>query len=156
MTRPFFRDPKAIFACRLVLGLLFMYTAIGKIADPKEFASDVAHYRVLPYWSLHIFAFVLPWLEFITGLCLVSGIWTRAASLLMSGMLLVFIIALLQAMVRGLNIGCGCFSGASHGLGGRAIEDMGLLWMSWYLVVQGPGYRLERDPSLDRPERHQP
>ena len=42
--------------------------------------------------------------------CIVIGIFVRGSALLIGVMLVVFIIALSSALVRGLDISCGCFT----------------------------------------------
>jgi uncharacterized membrane protein YphA (DoxX/SURF4 family) len=55
-------------------------------------------------------AIVMPWVEFITGILLILGIYKKASSMLASISLVVFLIALTSAFARGLDISCGCFS----------------------------------------------
>lgn len=94
---------------RVVLGGIFVYAAILKIADPVAFAGSVAAYRILPYFASYLAAAVLPFLELICGLLLLSGYRVRAGALIVAGMNLIFIAALASAIVRGLDIDCGCF-----------------------------------------------
>jgi len=51
----------------------------------------------------------------VTGVALILGVWRRAAGLLSAALFLAFMVAIAQAQIRGLEIGCGCFdvSGAS-------------------------------------------
>jgi uncharacterized membrane protein YphA (DoxX/SURF4 family) len=95
---------------RIVLGALFIYSSMDKLANPGLFAKLIYYYRMLPGGWENLLAIFLPWLEFITGLLLVVGRFKRGASLLYSAMLVIFIIALSQALIRGLDISCGCFS----------------------------------------------
>jgi uncharacterized membrane protein YphA (DoxX/SURF4 family) len=53
---------------------------------------------------------MLPWLELIAGLALMSGFLCRGAALLVSTMLLVFAAALTTDLARGIAVDCGCFS----------------------------------------------
>lgn len=98
-----------IFVLRIVIGGLFIYAAIGKIADPQGFANAVYRYEVLPAYFVNIPAIILPFIEFIAGLFLLLGLYKRGSSFLISLMLSVFIILLLSAYLRGLTIDCGCF-----------------------------------------------
>jgi hypothetical protein len=41
---------------------------------------------------------------------LVLGVWIRAGTIIVWGLLLAFSIAISQALFRGLDISCGCFS----------------------------------------------
>ena len=102
---------------RFGLGALFLYSAWAKINDPGVFADSVARYQMLPGFLLGIFSLTMPMLELLVGLALLFTKWQREASLLISGMLAMFIVALTQALVRGLEISCGCFGVPS--VGGR-------------------------------------
>ena len=95
--------------CRLGLGGFFAYSAIAKIEDPGIFADAVTRYRLLPEFLVGLFSLTLPMLELVAGVALVCSKWSRESALLVVAMLVMFIIALLQAEVRGLDISCGCF-----------------------------------------------
>ncbi len=96
--------------CRLVLGGIFIYASLDKIAHPREFARIIANYGILPDFLVTLPALVLPWLELIAGLFLVAGVWRRSSALWLSLLLLAFILALGVNAARGLDMSCGCFS----------------------------------------------
>lgn len=96
-------------AVRVILGAIFIYAALVKIADPVAFAGSVAAYQILPYFGNYLVAAVLPFLELSCGLLLVCGYRVRGGALIIAGMNLVFMAALASAIVRGLEIDCGCF-----------------------------------------------
>jgi hypothetical protein len=56
-------------------------------------------------------AFVLPWLELIAAVLLLTGPWRGEARLILALLLAVFILAKISTEVRGLHIDCGCFGG---------------------------------------------
>lgn len=114
---------------RFVLGFIFVYAAIEKIAQPEEFAKAIMNYRILPIPSVNIAALVLPWVELLTGLALIGRVYVRSSSLLIIGMLVVFCIAIAAALIRGLDISCGCFGTAVASKVGwsRLIEDLAML-----------------------------
>jgi putative oxidoreductase len=117
--RRILEGPIVQVGCRLLLAGVFFYAAIPKIADPAAFAVDIANYRILPGGAVHALAVTLPWIELVVAVLLVLGFWTRAAAILSGLMLLVFIASMASAVVRGLDIDCGCFgsSGDSEALG---------------------------------------
>jgi putative oxidoreductase len=134
-------NPYLSLLIRLFIGFLFIAAAVDKIAQPAEFAKNVANYHIPPYSLTNIVALTLPWLEFVVGLLLLFGVRVKAASILTSGMLIMFIILIASAMIRGFNISCGCFSqsGAAAAevstVGWKKIfEDIGLLLCSIYLT----------------------
>ncbi len=94
---------------RMILGGLFIYAGWLKIADPALFAGNIAGYKLLPPFGNYLVAATLPWVEFICGLLLVMNIRLQAGATLVLLMNAIFIIALASAIIRGLDIDCGCF-----------------------------------------------
>lgn len=116
---------------RLVVGVVFITASIYKIAEPELFAKSISYYKALPLGLVNIMAIVMPWLELFTGVMLILGIFTRSNAFLIAVMLLIFIVAISQAIARGIDISCGCFrpeGGEKVGLGllGRDI--------AWFLM----------------------
>ncbi|MFZ4591155.1 MAG: MauE/DoxX family redox-associated membrane protein [Ignavibacteria bacterium] len=97
-------------ALRVVLGIVFIYASVGKLFRPEDFAKAILRYEFLPIYFVNIMAIVMPWVEFFTGVLLISGIFKKASSIIASISLVVFLIALISAFARGLDISCGCFS----------------------------------------------
>ncbi len=97
------------FFFRLGLGVLFIYSSLEKISDPGEFANSVDLYEILPDFTIGLFSLTMPMLELLAGLAMLFTRWLRESALLMTGMLVMFIAALAQALARGLEISCGCF-----------------------------------------------
>ena len=110
---------------RIALGVTFVSSGTLKILDPAGFASAVANYRLLPHELINIFAILLPWVELVAGLCVISGIWLRPAALVLAFMTGIFVLAVASALARGLNVECGCFGrigGGKVGLQNLAIS----------------------------------
>ncbi len=124
---------------RFALGAVFIYASLDKIANPAGFALAIGHYRMLPYLLISLLAAVLPWLELVCGIALIIKRWVGGASLLIVLMNAVFIIAITTALMRGLDISCGCFStaGAGSRIGlMRLAEDIGFLLAAGYLYIR--------------------
>jgi len=98
-----------LFLIRIILGFIFIYAGIEKISDPEGFALSISNYRLLPIWTVNIFAITLPWIELIAGLLLLFGILVKENSSIILFFLCVFTIAVIISLFRGLNIECGCF-----------------------------------------------
>lgn len=98
-----------VLSFRLVLGAMFLYAGIVKIADPAAFAQAVANYRILPLALVNAAAVILPWVEVLAGASLVLGLFLPGGSLLTAGLLLIFAVALGFDLWRGIDISCGCF-----------------------------------------------
>jgi len=92
------------------LGLLFIYASLDKIWNPGLFAKSISNYRILSLPLLHISAIILPWLELICGIALIINRYQRAANIIIGSLLMIFILATVSAMARGLDFNCGCFS----------------------------------------------
>ena len=98
---------------RLYLGGVFIWASLHKIAHPDAFALDVATYNILPLYLINLMAICLPWLEIVCGAMMCLGFKTRAAAWLISGMMAMFLVALLIALANGLDMSCGCFASSS-------------------------------------------
>ena len=112
--KKYFKGPVVIL-CRLVLGGVFIYASLDKIANPAEFAKAIGNYHVLPFGLENLLALFLPWLELLTGILLIVGIMVDGATILIISMNIVFIFAISQALARGISIECGCFSVSTEG-----------------------------------------
>ncbi|MBI2897073.1 MAG: DoxX family membrane protein [Deltaproteobacteria bacterium] len=108
------RDPRLSMAFRLLVGVLFIWAGVVKLGDPAAFEEGLVNYRMLPGWSIPPVAAMLPAIEVVAGLCLVVGVAIRGAALVTTGMLVVFTAAIVQAIVRGIDIECGCFGAGSE------------------------------------------
>lgn len=136
----------------MVLGAVFMYASFDKIAHPEAFANIISNYHLLPFQLVNPLAIFLPWMEFITGLFLVVGKWVKGSLVIYSALLIVFIIALAQALIRGLDISCGCFSVQSSTtteIWIRIIEDIILLTFSILLFRFTPQYESKEIGTLE-------
>lgn len=95
---------------RIYLGGLFILAAVDKIAKPAAFALDVATYDILPLELVNLIAITLPWIEIVAGVLLVAGARVRPAALVVAALMTVFLVALVIALARGLDMSCGCFA----------------------------------------------
>ncbi|HWO57404.1 MAG TPA: MauE/DoxX family redox-associated membrane protein [bacterium] len=127
---------------RLIVGAVFVYAALDKIMHPDGFAKAVSNYRILPGSLINLVALFLPWLELLTGAALILGTKVEGASFLISGMLVIFLIAVTATLIRGISIDCGCFTTSSAGRKagwGLLVQDTLLLLLSLHLLARGPG-----------------
>jgi uncharacterized membrane protein YphA (DoxX/SURF4 family) len=141
---------------RWYLGALFVGACLHKIADPRSFAVDVATYDILPLALVNVTAIVLPWVELAAGGMLLTGWRTRAAALLVVGMMLMFIAALVIALARGLDMSCGCF--ASQGADEDPISRLTVLRDLGWLALAGLVFTCDRglvgiDGAIERRRR---
>jgi uncharacterized membrane protein YphA (DoxX/SURF4 family) len=126
-------DRRVILIFRLILGATFIYASLDKIAHPEQFAKIVYNYKILPGSLINIFAVILPWVEFLAGCFLILGIFTESASLLLSFLLVIFVIAISINLLRGVNLNCGCFSTNPAG----KKEGVSLLFRDFLFLFMG-------------------
>jgi uncharacterized membrane protein YphA (DoxX/SURF4 family) len=142
---------------RFTLGALFVYAAYAKLHFNGGwhfgdyglfFAMAVDSYRMLPFWTVQLLAQWLPWFELALGALLVSGLALRWVGAATSGLLLVFIGAMVRAKILGLEINCGCF-GNNEKLGALTIlRDSSLLVLA--LAVTIGAFVLEKHKATPR------
>src|SRR5262245_54004440 len=110
-------NPSVNRVLRIFLGLVFVWAAISKLGNPAQFLGSVYAYELsLPRALLQLVAIALPWFELICGLLLLANLWELTALVCATGLLLIFFLATLQALIRGLHISCGCFNLALLGI----------------------------------------
>jgi len=137
-------------AIRVILGFLFLFAAIHKIFEPSKFAVVIYNYRVLPVELLNLVAIIVPWIEILVGMALLIGVWVEAAALVLNSMTLFFIVLIISAIARGLNIECGCFSLDPEGSlvsWKRVLEDTLMLAGGVYLMIHQLRAQLRLQPK---------
>ena len=140
-----------LLAARLLLGSMFIVASIDKIAAPDAFAANIVAYQLLPYALVNMIALIVPWMELLCGIFLVGGVYTRGSSALLSILLVVFIVAMVAALLRELKIDCGCF-GKEHATPvswRKVAEDVGLLLLGVYIFIIPPSSRIKIQDSSD-------
>ena len=100
---------------QIALGLFFVAAALPKIVDPPSFAHMIYNYRILPGPLVNLASLVMPWVELLSGLALVLGIWRGTARTIIGALLLTFIIAISINLLRNNSIDCGCFDVTAAG-----------------------------------------
>ncbi len=148
------------FFTRLLIGLLFVYAGAIKVWDAAgaqwgapQFAIDIANYRLIPGDAAILLAVYLPWVEIVAGAMLVSRRLYLGGLTVLTALMLVFTGAVASAMVRGLDVSCGCFgnAGAGTSLSLALARDVALLGGLIFLVVAeryGPHSRAGHSESL--------
>jgi uncharacterized membrane protein YphA (DoxX/SURF4 family) len=101
-------------AIRVTAGLVWLVAGAAKIADLEQFRVQVEAYRIVPGGLEAAFAYALPFLEVGIGLYLVVGLLVRGTAALSCVLMALFVVAMVQARVRGLILDCGCFGGRSR------------------------------------------
>lgn len=127
-----------ILLVRVFLGSLFIVASLDKITDVHAFATSILNYRIIDEPLATLIATVLPWFELFCGLGLVIGIYPKTSALLVTTILVVFTALVASAMLRGLDISCGCFTQdpVAGKIGWRKIlENCGMILLGFYLIL---------------------
>jgi len=106
----------AILLGRLLLAGTFLLAGLPKIQDPATFAASIEAYRIVSGPAALWAALLLPWLEVIIGIGLLTPWLERASSTIIILLLALFIGLHSSAWMRGLDISCGCFGESGTGL----------------------------------------
>lgn len=107
--RKFLKNRWVLLALRVVIGSVFVYAGATKIGHPLAFADSIATFQVLPPQLVNLVALALPPFEILTGCLLMLGIFQRQAAFALLVLTTLFALFLIQALVRGLEVDCGCF-----------------------------------------------
>ena len=105
------------------------WAGMAKIGDLRSFAMQLHNFRILPVPVENMFAMTVPWIELLAALALIFGVRARAGALMVTALLSVFTVAVLMAMVQGLDIECGCFGTADGTRVGliKVLQNLGML-----------------------------
>jgi putative oxidoreductase len=137
------RGSYATLVSRLVLGGVFLVAGATKIPDPGGLAASIRSYELsLPEWIVSLSAHALPYLEVMLGLYLLAGLFTKVFAWATTGLTALFLLALLQGALRGLEIDCGCFgssAGETSSLWLAVARDVGLLLLGLHLALAPVG-----------------
>ncbi len=135
-----------LFAIKLGLGIVFVYSSFHKIEDPAAFAKILFGYDIFPHISINALAIIVPFVELTCGFCLIFGLFPRSAVLIINVMLILFILLIGFNLIRGHQFDCGCFSSLStqdqtllniYSL----LRDIVFLWAGIYYMRNTPALR---------------
>ncbi len=137
---------------RLILGSLFLVAGLQKIGEPAAFARSIANYRLISGELVTWSAVLVPWLEILIGSSLLLGWLTRISAMTATALSLGFALFTGSALVRGLNVDCGCFTGASEVSVAHWLVNVLMIAAGTWLGLKGAP-RLSVDSYLNNPDR---
>ena len=133
-------SPLVFIVVRLILGTVFIWAAVPKIANPQAFAGIIGNYRILPPVLVNPAAIILPWVETLCGVSLLTGRLIRGSALLFVALMFIFLSAMAFNMARGIDISCGCFSVAANKASGSQVinlmRNVLLLIMGLFVLIR--------------------
>ena len=139
------RSPYLSIFCRILLGVIFIQFALSKILRPAVFAMNVVDYQFMPSWGVNLWALILPWAELVAGLFLILGIRTRTAAIFIGAMNIIFIVALVNAILQGYPINCGCVGETGEPVNWwKVLKNIGMLLMAIQIIIYDRLFYLER------------
>ena len=100
-----------VLAARLLLGGIFLLSAIGKLQHSALFVDQVVDYGLLPEGLSRLYATVLPWAEVAVGFSLILGLLSAVGAIVSAAMTVSFAIAGIYSLLRPEEVPslCGCF-----------------------------------------------
>lgn len=107
----------SILLYRVVISIVFIFAGIEKIVNPELFADSIANYRLFPKFTINFLAITVPWIEIVVGVLLLFGIAIKDNLKIINSMMIFFIFIILIAVLRGLDIDCGCYGSNSQKVG---------------------------------------
>lgn len=131
---------RAVYWGSVVLGIGFggvwIWAGVLKARAPALFLMDVRSFQMLgDPWAAWL-ALCLPWLEIFCGICVVIRRFYFGAMAILTGLLGIFLFAIISAQQRGLDITCGCFGKSENETHYAELitRDVGLLVVAFILM----------------------
>lgn len=100
--------PALYHLLRLSLAFIFIYAGLVKLMNPQAFAHALAQFELIPEGLLPLVALGLPGVELLAGLGLAVDLRFCMTAILV--MLTGFLLILGYAILKDLDIDCGCFT----------------------------------------------
>ncbi len=103
----------AINVARYGLAVVFLLAGSKHYAHVPLFVAMIHDYRILPFPAAVALGEFVPRLELLLGMFLLFGRWLAEVYLVVTGLVVMFLLAAVLALVRGLDISCGCWGADS-------------------------------------------
>ena len=125
---------------RLIVGGTIFAAGYLKVGHIAKSQMAVRAYEVLPISIANFLGTILPFAEVAIGILLILGAAIRINAILSAALMVLFVLAISQAGLRGLSIDCGCFGGGGAVEPGKTkylaeiARDTGLAALAIYLI----------------------
>jgi prepilin-type N-terminal cleavage/methylation domain-containing protein/prepilin-type processing-associated H-X9-DG protein len=144
-------------AAGFCVGVFLIATSIGHILDPYKFLHSVLNYRLLSGFFAEWIAVFIPWGQILAGIALVSGVCRKGALLMAVLLFTTFFLAQFSALVRGLDINCGCFGSGDHPVSWQGyIGLIALILISLGALALQLEWHLKKQRLFDNPDNREP
>lgn len=126
-----------VLACRGILGIIFLLSAVGKLIDLQGSVDAVYGFNVFPLAFAHFAGLVVPFIELLMALALLCGALTRLAALGASVMSVAFFLVKAHVLlIQGRQIDCGCFGALMSTMASVTIYmDIPMLFMGIVIMA---------------------
>jgi uncharacterized membrane protein YphA (DoxX/SURF4 family) len=152
-------NPYLLLAFRLVLAGVFLYAAFQKIGKPLAFADEIRMYGILDIGALlYITAIVLPWVELLCGVSLLTGIFLRGTAFILLILNAVFLVAVSIRTAGVMSeeglaftkvyFDCGCGFGATYAW--KKLTEDAFFFLFSLVLFLAPAYRFVLVPTRRR------
>ncbi len=98
-----------VLAARVMLGGIFLVSAVGKLQHPALFVDTVVDYGMLPEGLSRFYGTLLPWAEVAIGFSLILGLLSVVSAVLSMALTVSFAIAAIYSFSHPAPTMCGCF-----------------------------------------------
>lgn len=141
------------FVLRFLTGAIFTVAGVSKISDPIGFFSTLMQFQLFPDLALRFLAVYVPWLELVTGLCLLLGLMHRSAGLVFAVLNVLFSFSIMSVIVRGIEVDCGCFGLLGDALGLPDAADKWAVLRNLLFIAMGLGVFFIKESKLSLQSR---
>jgi len=136
---PALHSPYLATFARMVVGVVFAVSALGKTRNPPAFERAITNFHIVPAPLVKMAAYLLLCAEFMVfGLMLLGGRFLWVGFLFAVLLLLAFSAALLSVLVRGIKTSCNCFGPAEKPVTGsdllRNVGFIGWAVVGWWVI----------------------
>ncbi len=138
------------FFVRLWIGAVFTYAGWTKLISPvEEFRGLIAQYEIIPYAVVPAIAQVLPWVECIFGIFLITGYMIRPSAVVLSFCSIAFAYLMIFYFFKNGKFpdDCGCFGAGSwiHFSGGEIMAIDSIQFLLGMRLSRAEGHRFALD-----------
>ena len=132
---------------RVLVGMVLAVAGSAKAFQPETFSIEVDRFQLTPWLLSVVLGYFLPWFEIVTAIALFCRPLYLGALLAVSGLGMLFAVAVGSAWWRGLDISCGCFGalGSGHVNAWHILSSLLFVGLGSALLVYNG--RLKRNPT---------
>lgn len=128
-----------------LVGAVLLVAGVPKVRDRERMIRVVRGYKMLPDGMAVVVGTVLPWIEIVLGIALITGTAPSISGSLAAALFVVFFLGLSVNLIRGRReLDCGCFA---FGGGADEIEHIG-----WWHSARASAFALASASTMLSPD----